>query len=316
VIIAPNRGNRPNLGQTFQPEEKKAWTCPFCPDAPEGAGKWVVKQLSNRFASLDENAPPFTEEIIGDIYKLSSNFGKCEVILYSQDHNASFGKLEHDNIVALIKLWMERFKVLSGYPGIKYPFLFENRGKEIGVSQAHPHGQIYAFPYLPPKIEREFNAIKDYKLEKDRCLMCDVVALERKAKERIIDENKSFVSFIPQYAHWPFEINIVPKRHFSSIDQCMPSEIQDLATIMKQTVLRYDTLRGDDEMMPYIMAMHNCPVKTPDTEVWHYHIEFYTPYRGKDRLKYLGGVETGTNTFINDSLPEVNAKTLRELQIE
>ncbi len=234
----------------------------LCPNAPEGAGNWVVKQLPNRFAALNEDAPPFTEEIIGNIYKLSSNYGKCEVILYSQDHNASFGNLEHSNIVALIKLWMERFKVLSEYPGIKYPFLFENRGKEIGVSQAHPHGQIYAFPYLPPRIEREFNAIKDYKLEKDQCLMCDVLALEMKDYKRIIDENKSFVSYIPQYAHWPFEINIVPKRHFSSIDQCHPMEIQDLAKIMKRTVQRYDALRDDGEFMPYIMAMHNCPVKT------------------------------------------------------
>ena len=93
--------------------KRKSLDLSLCPDAPEGAGNWVVKQLPNRFAALNEDAPPFTEEIIGDIYKLSSNYGKCEVILYSQDHNASFGNLEHSNIVALIKLWMERFKVLS-----------------------------------------------------------------------------------------------------------------------------------------------------------------------------------------------------------
>jgi galactose-1-phosphate uridylyltransferase len=63
------------------------------------------------------------------------------------------------------------------------------------------------------------------------------------------------------------------------------------------------------------MSHHNSPFKLDQTELWHYHIEIYTPYRGKDRWKFLGGVESGTNTFINDSLPEQNAAIFRNLKV-
>lgn len=316
VIIAPHRGVRPILGKSFIKEEEKKWTCPFCPDAPEGSGTWVVKQLNNRFASLDENAPTFLDLKPGETYHSTSNYGKCEVILYTQDHNKSFGELTHSNIVALIQLWIERFNVLAQYKDIKFSYFMENRGKEIGVSMAHPHGQIYNFPYIPPKIEREFRAVKEYNKEKHSCLMCDIISREIMDHVRIIDENAHFISLIPYYAHWPYEIHIIPKRHFSSIAQCTPDEVEDLAKIMKMTVLRYDALRGDGQIMPYVMGMHNSPVKVADTELWHYHIEFYTPFRGKDRWKFLAGVELGCNTFINDSSPELNAKTLREIPIK
>jgi UDPglucose--hexose-1-phosphate uridylyltransferase len=315
VIFAPGRAVRPIMGQSFVQEEKKTWTCPFCPDAPEGAGVWVVKQLPNRFASLKEEAALFTDNIHGDFYRESTNYGKCEVILYTQDHNKSFGQLDHANIVALIQLWQERYIALGQFPDLKYAFLFENRGKEIGVSMAHAHGQIYAFAYLPPKIQREFNAVLDYQKTEGKCLGCTVLQAELAAKVRIIDENESFVSFIPYYAHWPFEVHIYAKRHFQAISDCTPKEVEDLAQILKKTVLRYDKLRGDGNIMPYVLGQHNAPYHMEGREHWHFHIEIYTPFRGKDRWKYLAGVELGTNTFINDSNPEDNAKTFREMDI-
>jgi UDPglucose--hexose-1-phosphate uridylyltransferase len=312
VIFAPGRANRPILGKSFQQEEKKTWTCPFCPDAPEGAGEWVVKQLPNRFASLKEDSSLFSDNIKGDFYQESTNYGKCEVILYSQDHNKSFGQLTFENIVALVNLWQERYREIAKFPDLKYAFLFENRGKEIGVSMAHPHGQIYTFSYLPPRIYREFDAVKEFHQQKGKCLGCEVLAQELADGRRIIDQNETFVTFIPFYAHWPFEIHIYPKRHIQSISDCSAQEVQDLAQILKKTVLRYDALRGDGNIMPYVMAQHNAPYNDPQRDLWHFHIEIYTPFRGSDRWKFLAGVELGTNTFINDSSPEVNAETFRK----
>ncbi|MHA2002074.1 MAG: galactose-1-phosphate uridylyltransferase [Promethearchaeota archaeon] len=323
VIYAPTRNKRPFQGKKFENESshtsKKTWTCPFCPDAPEGAGHWVVKQLGNKYASLDEHAMEFSPMITGErfSYQKASNYGKCEVILYSQEHNASFGTLTQSNIVALIKLWQERYLALAQIPTMQYPFIMENRGKEIGNSMTHPHGQIFSFPYLPPKIKREFNAVKKYHEEKDgRCLHCDIIKEEIRDKRRIIEENESFIAEIPYYAHWAFEIHIIAKRHCSSIDELSEQEISDLAIIMSCVVRRYDILRGNGELMPYVMAMHNAPVNVPDRNLWHFHIEFYTPFRGSGKWKFLAGVELGLNTFISDALPESNARIMRDLSID
>ena len=130
-----------------------------------------VKQLPNRFASLNENKHFSIEKIIGSFKKTAPNYGKCEVILYSQDHDASFGTLDHHNIVALIKLWQERFDTIRNMKDMKYIFIMENRGKEIGNSMTHPHGQIFSFPFIPPKIEKEFLAFKQYNEENNSCLL-------------------------------------------------------------------------------------------------------------------------------------------------
>ncbi len=319
VIYAPSRSKRPFQGKKFdsQPTPKKTWTCPFCPDAPEGAGEWIVKQLSNKFASLSETAPPFQISTFGEAfqYQVASNYGKCEVILYSQDHHASFGKLPEWNIEALIKLWQERYKTISEIKEIRYPFIMENRGKEIGNSMIHPHGQIYSFPYLPPKILREFNAVNAYYEKNHRCLHCDIVAEELKNKSRIVEENPSFLAEIPYYAHWPFEIHIITKAHKSSIDELNSTEISDLAKIMKKIVQRYDLLYQQPPFMPYVMAMHNAPTNVPHHERWHFHIEYYTPFRGPEKWKFLAGVELGTHTYISDALPEYNAELMRNLKI-
>lgn len=318
VVYAPSRNKRPFQGKKFTEEtEKRSWSCPFCPDAPEGAGDWIVKQLPNKFASLDEEASPFKERIFGNSfnYKSAPNFGKCEVILYSQNHHASFGNLDLSNIVALIDLWSERYHVLSTLSQIKYPFIMENRGKEVGNSMVHPHGQIYAFPFLPTAIKKEFASIQSYYHENSSCLLCDIIKEELSDKSRIIEENAHFIAEIPFYAHWSFEVHIIPKKHLSSIDQLNQQEKSSLAEIMRNVVRRYDLLYGKDPFMPYVMAMHNAPVNVQSSDLWHFHIEYYTPYRGPDKWKYLAGVELGTQTFISDALPEENAKIMRDLQI-
>jgi UDPglucose--hexose-1-phosphate uridylyltransferase len=317
IIYAPKRNLRPFQGKKFEMEPKKTWTCPFCPDAPEGSGKWVVKQLPNRFASLDENKIFSIEKIMGSFKKMAPNYGKCEVILYSQDHDASFGTLDHQNIVSLIKLWQDRFDAIKKIKDMKYIFIMENRGKEIGNSMTHPHGQIFSFPFIPPKIEKEYLAFKQYNEEKNSCLLCDILKIELKDSNnsRIVYENDDFLAIIPYYAHWAFEIHIISKRHFSSLIELKDKEIDTLAQIMKKVVNKYDVLHGDGEIMPYVMAMHNTPVNTNlnSKNSFHFHIEYYTPFRGRGKLKFLAGVELGTGTWICDALPEPNAKIMRDL---
>ena len=155
VIVAQNRTVRPVLGKTFT-KEKPKYTCPFCPDAPEGAGEWVVKALPNRFPALStEVEGNFADETsFFDFYKTRPGKGNCEVLLYSQDHDKTLGDLTITNIVALIDLWKERLEHNMNNEELKYSFIFENRGKIIGVTLAHPHRQMYSFPFIPPTVEK------------------------------------------------------------------------------------------------------------------------------------------------------------------
>ncbi len=325
VIYAPKRNKRPFQGKEFDEEKEekeekkpeKTWTCPFCPDAPEGAGEWIVKLLPNKFAALSEEQFPFEPQTSVAYSKKASNAGKCNVVLYSQNHEASFGTLDHSNIVALIDLWADTYQNIQKNEGMKYIFMMENRGAEIACSMSHPHGQIYSFPIIPKKIERKFKAFKEG--GEGECVMCNIVKEELKEKERIIDENGSFISEIPYFAHWPFEVHIMPKSHVSSIDELNEKQRNDLAKIMKSTVNMYDKLweqeeEGESPFMPYVMSMFNGPVNTKNREKWHFHIEYYTPFRGPGKWKYLAGVELGTHTFLSDNLPGANAQYMRSLK--
>ncbi len=314
VIVAQNRTVRPVLGKTFT-KEKPKFDCPFCPDAPEGSGVWVVKPLPNRFPALSlEIDGKFLDEItIGDFYKKRPGKGNCEVILFTQDHDKTLGELSISNIIALIDLWKERLEQNMNKEELKYTFIFENRGKIIGVTLAHPHGQIYSFPFIPPRIEKAVESSKAYWNENESCLFCKVLETELKDKSRIIEENANFVAFIPYFAKWPYEIHIYPKHHYSYISQIPASESEDFASIIKRTVQRLDKLFGF--VMPYVFSHHNAPYNGGSYDHFHYHIEMYPPYRAKDRIKYIAGVEMGTHTFINPTNPQENAKKLREIDL-
>ncbi|MHA1342258.1 MAG: galactose-1-phosphate uridylyltransferase [Promethearchaeota archaeon] len=315
VLIAKNRSNRPLIGKNIE-KKKKTWTCPFCPDAPEGAGNWIVKWVPNKFPSLKMN-PNYLfsdENIVDGFYRMRPGKGKCEVILFSQDHNASFGDLYIENIIELIKLWVERFNAtIEEDEELKYTFIFENRGKIIGVSISHPHGQLYSMPFIPPKIQKMVSSSKEFYEKNSECLHCKIINVEKANGSRLIEENDNFIAFIPYFAKWPLEIHIYPKNHYSSIVKIPQSQYKEFATILKRVVMRLDGLYGF--VMPYIMAHINPPIHSGNMDFFHYHIEIYPPYRDKDKLKYLAGVELGTNTIINPSNPSENAKLLRNVKI-
>ncbi|MBN2157395.1 MAG: galactose-1-phosphate uridylyltransferase [Candidatus Lokiarchaeota archaeon] len=317
VIVAQNRTVRPVLGKTFT-DEKPSYTCPFCPDSPEGAGDWVVKALPNRFPALsNEIEGNFADETqLFDFYRTRPGKGNCEVLLYSQDHEKTLAELSISNIIALIELWKERFLFNMNNEEMRYSFIFENRGEIIGVTLHHPHGQMYSFPFIPPRIERAVNSSQEFWMENGTCLFCKVIETEKKDQSRIIEENDDFLAFIPYFAKWPFEIHIYPKNHFSYISQIPPNQSYNFATIIKHTVQRLDQLYGF--VMPYVFSHHNAPYNFGPLHAYdhfHYHIEIYPPYRAKDRIKYIAGVEMATHTFINPTNPQENAKMLRDIEL-
>ena len=172
----------------------------------------------------------------------------------------------------------------------------------------HPHGQIYAFPFIPPVPKQELEAAKQHKEKHGTCLYCDILKQEKADQVRIVCENSSFAAFVPFYARFPYEVHIFSKRHVGSLLDLTDDEAADLACILKELITGYDRLFGFT--LPYIMALHQVPAKG-DYPEYHLHFEFYPFNRTETKLKYLAGVESGAGTFITDMSPEEQAERLR-----
>ncbi len=301
VVTATHRMDRPQM--------PKDW-CPFCPGSGRVPEKYDVYLYPNDFPTFAVPPPPMDVTSEG-LFKTAPSEGYCDVVLYSPDHNTSLTLLPIDHIVTLIHLWRDRFAALEKDKKIQYVFIFENKGEVIGVTMPHPHGQIYSFSYIPPKIQKELDSAKEYFEKEKCCLFCDILKQEKSEKKRVVGENQSFTAVIPFYARWPYEIHITSQRHIGKITEFTESEILDMAKILKFVLMKYDNLYGFS--FPYMMVMHQSPTSGGKYPYYHWHIEFYPPYRSRTKLKYLAGCESGTGTFINDSIAEEKAEELRQI---
>ena len=305
IIVSPHRKKRPVHNEPV---------CPFCPGSPEmPKGKWDVVVLPNRFPSLKENYEnKFLNE--NNIYKSRTAYGKCEVVVYSPSHTTELEELPIAKIEKIIKAWQLRFSHLSMLDGINYVLIFENRGRIIGTTLDHPHGQIYAFPFIPKEISTELLHAKEYMKKNEECIYCAILKSEMTENKRIIAETKHFLAFLPYWAHFPFEVHIYSKRHIQKITQFTSEETTDFARILKIVRLKYNKLYGFK--LPFMMIFHQAPTDYDSYDYYHFHVEFYPVHRGKNKIKYPAGVEFGAGTFINPSNPEENAKILKDIKID
>ena len=305
VATATQRQDR-----TFLPP---AGHCPLCPTRPGGfptevpEADYDIVVFENRFPSLQ----PLPEEptIKGsDLYPVRPSQGVCEVVLYSPNHSSSLAKEPLAQIYKLVLVWTHRFQELGSLDFVKYVFIFENKGEAIGVTLHHPHGQIYAYPFIPPRLVTELTQCAKHREEKGTCLLCDIMVEEQRDTRRIIADNDSFFAFIPFFSRWPYETHIYSKRHFQALTDMTEAEQKDLAVMLKMVLSAFDELF--DLSFPYMMVLHQRPVDGGSYD-YHFHIEFYPPLRTAKKLKYPAGSETGAGMFINDTLPEEKAAELR-----
>jgi UDPglucose--hexose-1-phosphate uridylyltransferase len=307
VVTATHRQDR-----TFLPP---AGYCPLCPTAPGGFPTEVPRPaydfvvFENKFPSLRRNPMP-PSVVPEELYPVQPSEGVCEVVLYTSQHNATLAELPLDRIVQLVHVWKDRYVELGNRKEIGYVFIFENKGEAIGVTLHHPHGQIYAFPFVPPKVQREIDNENAHFKRTGQCLHCDVISQERADARRIVVETSHFVAFVPFYARYPYEVHIYAKEHLQSMAEFGSEQERDLGRILQIVLRKYDNLWGFS--LPYMMVMHQKPTDGKDYPGNHFHIEFYPPLRTKDKLKYLAGCESGAGTFVNDTLAEEKASELRE----
>ena len=294
VAISTSRNNRPFL----PPKEY----CPLCPstdpafatEVPDSPRVYEWAVFENMFPAL----------ALG-----GAGTGRCEVILYSPDHSTPLANQPLEQIEGLGLVWQDRSRDLGSE--MKQVFLFENKGAEIGVTLHHPHGQAYAFHQVPPFLKKEQEAAEAHFGKTGKCLICDQRDKEIHEKHRVVYENDHFVAFVPFAARYPYEVHITTREHRPLIEDLKRQEIKGLATALKSVLMAYDKLFGFP--MPYILAHHQASHKSPLDPTYHWHMELYPPYRSKDKLKYLAGVESGTGFFVNDTNPEEKAAEIRSL---
>lgn len=304
TMVASHRQNRPQM--------PKDW-CPFCPGSGKVPDDFEVFKYDNDFPALSLD-PPSPDNIGSEFYKTKECYGKCEVILYSKNHNAVLSELSLSHVRKLVDLWCERYYDLGKDPKIKYIFEFENRGEEVGVTMPHPHGQIYGYSVMPLKIQTELKNCKKHYEENNECLICRMNKEEIDFKERIVMENDDFIAYIPFFTDYPYGVFITAKKHYSKITDFDDNAKTNFADIIRKMSGTFDALF--DRRFPYMMCIHQAPVNSPEygnyDDYYHFHVEFYPPLRSKDKVKFNASSETGAWAACNPRAVEETAKELRD----
>jgi len=300
-MIASHRQNRPQM--------PKDW-CPFCPGSGRVPEDYDVLEYDNDFPALSQQ-PPIPDDVANEFFKVREAYGKCEVILYSPEHNKTLPELSEDHVKKLVDLWTERLLELQKDEKIKYVFIFENRGEVVGVTMPHPHGQIYGYSYIPKKLELELQACKEHYEEKKSCLICDLMREEIKFRQRVIFENDDFIVILPFFVEYPYGVYIISKNHKQNLAQFTEREKHNLAKAVRESAGMLDALF--DTRFPYMMCMHQEPVNSGDfSDYYHFHIEFFPPMRSKEKQKFNASSETGAWAHCNPTAPEEKAEELRK----
>jgi UDPglucose--hexose-1-phosphate uridylyltransferase len=274
------------------------------------SGSYDAAVFQNLFPTLTELAhhPPMLE------IPTRPARGECEVVVFTHDPSASLGSLPLPQIELIIDVWADRYEELGARDDVQYVYPFENRGVEVGVTLHHPHGQIYAYPFVPPIAARELEQQRIYLEEHGRGLLEAFVAAEIDHRARLLYLGPEVAAFVPVCARYPYEVWIAPLRPAPSLAALTGRERADCARALKTILLIFDRLWGVP--FPYIMAIHQAPTDGLAHPEAHVHVEFYPAYRMKGRLKYLAGSEIGAGVFTADTDPDERAAELQRVQVQ
>ncbi|MFC1494285.1 galactose-1-phosphate uridylyltransferase [Thermodesulfobacteriota bacterium] len=319
IIVAAHRQNRPWIGETIGKNSKQVPEydpgCFLCPGNKRVSGLQnpEYKQtfvFDNDHACVSWDAPE-VEEAGEGIYKRKPARGVARVICYSPRHDLTLTELEPDEIVVLLKEWQRQYIELGKHPEINHILLFENKGEAVGVSNPHPHCQLYATNFVFKYIETEARVSSAYFKKTKRILFQDILKAEKEDGQRVIFENDSAIVFMPYFARYAYEVYVAPKESYLSVADLSENELKDFSEALKHILIKFDNLWQIP--FPYVMPLHQAPTDGKDHSGFHFHIEFHPPLRKPNLLKYLAGPEIGGGNFLSDTAPEEKAEELRNL---
>lgn len=302
TMVAANRQNRPHL---------PAGQCPFCPGSGQVPDDYEVLVYPNDFPALSSKYPT-PEPVDSSIYHTAKAAGVCEVILYSPDHYKGLAQLPQAHVLKLVQTWAGRYQELSGQSDVQYIFPFENRGEEVGVTIHHPHGQLYAYPFVPLKVRTELDNALAYYKEHKQPLLRTMLEEERADGWRVVFENDHFTAFIPWFNDYPYGVYIMSRQYNSLQDMDANAQAQ-LAEALQTVIGGFDTLFN--KPFPYMMGLYQAPVNCEEydnvAEHYPFHIKFYPPLRAANRIKWNASSETAAWAAANTMLVEESAPILK-----
>lgn len=318
VIVAAHRQTRPWVGERkdappaplprFDPD------CYLCPGNPRASGARNpdyagVHVFDNDFPCVGETAPEAIEP--PPPYRASRAHGIARVICYSPRHDLTVAEMSRVEVAEIVRTWQRQTHDLAQRDFIRQVLVFENKGAVVGVSNPHPHGQIYATNFVWKTIEAEFAAQRRYLFETGRHLFADIIAAEQRDGRRVLYEDERAIAFVPYFARYAYEVYVAPKRRAPHLWELDDAEAESLASALLSVAIRFDNLWRAP--FPYVMPLHQAPVNAGDVRDFHAFIGFLPPLRQPGLLKYLAGPEIGGGNFLSDTSPEAKAAELRAL---
>ncbi len=318
VIISSERGKRPKDFST--PEKKTKYkSCPFCEgneqltppeimahrkNSPDSPG-WTLRVVPNKYPALTDEGG--IEQETEGLYDKMNGIGTHEVVIESPDHNTELELLPQTQIVSSLEAFRERVLALKQNNRFKYILIFKNQGEPAGASLEHTHTQLIALPIVPEVVSEEIAGCKKHYDKKEHCIYCDLITQELKDGRRIVCQNEHFITLVPFAPRFPFEMWILPRIHSARFEECETSLLDALASLFKESLLRMRTVLNSP---PYNYVFHTAPVNGNHYNYYHWHIEIMP------KLTKMAGFEQGTGFYINPTVPEEDAKILREAQIK
>jgi UDPglucose--hexose-1-phosphate uridylyltransferase len=299
VNVVGHRQARPNLPSAG---------CPFCPGGLEAPEPYDVRWFPNRW-------PPFApgDAIDADAAAASGTtslpaVGAAEVVLFSPEHDESLATLPLAQVRTVVDVWAARTVALLARPEIEYALVFENRGRDVGATIDHPHGQIYGYPFVPPAPAREGAVARSH-----GCAVCSEVARELEEGTRVVCEQGDWVAYVPLASAYPYGMRFAPRAHVGSLSSLGDASRDALASLLRDALGRYDRLWPAPHpgyLFPYLLWFHQAPASAED--FWHVHAHTAPPLRSEGVHRYVASGELGSATLANPVVPEAAARALRD----
>ena len=315
VVISSNRNTRPWHGETVNATRtalpQHSPDCYLCPGNTRVSGRTNPPYTSTFVFDNDHPCvSPDAPEVQPPARRAD---GVARVVCFTPRHDLTLADLPHPGYIQLLRTLQQQYLELGARPEVNHVLMFENKGEVVGVSNPHPHCQIYATNFVFRTIEVETEAAAEHHALTGRALLADVIANEEKDSRRMLVQRPHAVSFVPYFARYPYETYVAPRASHASLADLGDAELDDFAHALRETLRRYDALWNMP--MPYVMVLHQAPTDGREHPGFHFHVQIHPPLRKPGLLKYLAGPEIGGGNFLNDTAPEEKAAELRAVQL-
>ena len=319
VLVSPHRTQRPWQGEVGQKAVPSGVAydpqCYLCPGNKRAGGAVNpayegIFSFENDYAALLPDSPAVIEPAASPLLKAEPARGVCKVLCYHPDHSLTLARMTRQELRPVVDAWTREYEELGSRDWIEHVQIFENRGAMMGASNPHPHGQIWATSFIPDEPAAEVKAQREHLALTGRCLLCEYLAAEEAAGERVIFQNEHFTALVPWWATWPFEVLLLSRRHLGAMPELNGDERDGLADALKRLTTRFDNLF--ETSFPYTMGFHQTPTDRQAHPEFHFHAHFYPPLlRSATVRKFMVGFEMLAMPQ-RDITPEEAARRLRE----